>query len=77
MPTAERTAILEARLAILDEVLFKLASGESAVSVGADGEQVTFRATNRGMILDEINRIKVELGQTVTRRPRARGVVFA
>lgn len=77
MPTPERAAILEARLAVLDEALFKLAAGESVVTVGADGENVTFRAPNRAAMMDEINRIKAELGQTVTRRPRGRGVVFA
>lgn len=77
MPTPERTVILETRLAALDEALFKLAAGESAVTISADGESVTFRATSRPAILDEINRIKIELGQAVVRRPRARGVVYS
>ncbi len=76
MPTAERIAVLEARLVVLDDVRFKLASGQRVSSVGADGESVQFAPTDLGRIVDEINRINAELGNAVTRRPRARGVVF-
>lgn len=68
-------ATLQARLAALEEVEFKLAAGSQAQALGYNGESVTFTATDLQQVRSMIRRIRRELGDATARRPSARGIV--
>lgn len=73
----ERAALLQLRLAALEEAEFKLVAGSSAASVAYEGESVTFRSAAGGLhqIRDLKNRIRKELGMEPVRQTLSRRVV--
>ena len=69
------TATLQARLATLEEVEFKLVAGQQAVTLAYNGESVTFAATELNQIRSMMRRLRRELGDATAKRPSARGFV--
>lgn len=69
------TATLQARLATLEEAEFKLVAGQQAVTLGYNGESVTFAASDLNQIRSMMRRIRRQLGDATARRPSARGAV--
>ena len=62
------TATLEARLAGAETALHELAIGKAAVRVAYDGKDVTFTASNAGVLRAYIAELKSQLGIS-SRRP--------
>lgn len=54
----------------LEEVLQKIALGEQVQTVGYDGQNVTYTATDEMKVRGEIARIKKKLGQPTGRQAR-------
>lgn len=62
----ERKAVLESRLAALDDALFKLVSGKMTASVGYDGETVTYTKGDEA----KIRRLMGEYRSELAGRPK-------
>lgn len=68
-PTAEERVQYEAWLQEANQAHHKLMLGASEVSVGANGESVTFKPANKTQLENYINQLRRALGKSATSNP--------